>query len=340
MRAVVDRWLAAPTAVIGNLRFTRGGVYAEFKLAGQPGAMAPHEQLKLIAEGHRPLVRQLPSGLILSGVLAPVDPGRVIRRMLAGYEQRPGWVREVRDWEPYLRIEPFWERVFTLAVPVDAGMAGRAGAGRAAKAWGAVLGRDHDDDTTLAGYQQLAARIAEKIPRQFAPTPLTPRQIRWLVRRHWSRGAADTPFPHGPGGPARLAGAEVGSARFDEGDQGGRRRRWWPSFAPVLRVARDGGPDSYQALLAVAQLPRGGLAYPRAQYLLAVDDVDVDQRLRRQRGAGADGGEGGEQEGGRAQHGGAPERGMSGMDARDERAVAENGVVARRAGGAGAFSGG
>jgi len=31
---------------------------------------------------------------------------------------------------------------------------------------------------------------------------------------------------------------------------------------------------------------------------------------------------------------------MSGMDARDERAVAENGVVARRAGGAGAFSGG
>ena len=276
MRSVTDRWLSPPKAVIGNLRFTHGGVYAEFLLAGQPGGMQPYSQKKLIAEGHRPLVRQLPSGLILSGVLAPVDPRVVIRRMLAGYDHHPAWVHEVRDWEPYLRIEPFWERVFTLAVPVDSGMAGRSGTGRAAKAWGVVVGRDHDNDTSLDGYRELAVKIAAQIPERFAPQPLTPRQIRWLVRRHWTRGAADTPFPHGAGGPERLTAADFGAAQFDEGDQAGRRWRWLPSFAPVLRVQAEGAPSSYQALMAVAQLPRGGLAYPRAEYLLSIDDVGTD----------------------------------------------------------------
>jgi hypothetical protein len=222
MRCVTDRWLSPPKAVIGNLRFTHGGVYAEFLLRGQPGGMQPFAQKRLIADAHRPLVRQLPSGIIFSGALAPLDPGVIIRRMLAGYEDRPAWVREVRDWEPYLQIEPFWERIFTLAVPVDSGMAGRAGTGRAAKAWGVVVGRDHDDDTTLAGYREIAAKVAAKIPQRFAPEPLTPRQIQWLVRRGYTRGAADTAFPHGAGGPDRLSAADFGAAEFDEGDQGSR----------------------------------------------------------------------------------------------------------------------
>ena len=276
MRSVTDRWLSPPKAVIGNLRFTHGGVYAEFLLSGQPGGMQPFSQKKLSAEAHRPLVRQLPSGMIFSGVMAPVDPPVVIRRMLAGYEDRPQWVREVRDWEAYLQIEPFWERLFTLAVPVDSGMAGRTGAGRAAKAWGVVVGRDHDDDSSLNGYREMAAQIAARIPERFAPQPLTPRQIRWLVRRHWTRGVADTPFPHGEGGPDRLTAADFGAADFDEGDQAGRARRWIPSFTPILRVQGDDAPSSYQALLAVAQMPRGGLAYPRAEYLLSVDDVEID----------------------------------------------------------------
>ena len=217
MRSVTDRWLSPPKAVIGNLRFTHGGVYAEFLLSGQPGGMQPFSQKKLSAEAHRPLVRQLPSGMIFSGVMAPVDPPVVIRRMLAGYEDRPQWVREVRDWEAYLQIEPFWERFFTLAVPVDSGMAGRTGAGRAANAWGVVVGRDHDDDGSLNGYREISAHIAARIPERFAPQPLTPRQIRWLVRRHWTRGVADTPFPHGAGGPDRLTAADFGAADFDEG---------------------------------------------------------------------------------------------------------------------------
>jgi hypothetical protein len=276
MITLTDRWLSPPKAVVGNLRFTRGGVYAEFVLRGQPGGMLPFSHKRKIAEGHRPLVRQLPSGMILAGLLAPIDPRTVIRRMVSGYEDHPGWVGEVRDWEPYLQIEPFYERVFWLAVPVDSGLAGRTEAGRLTKTWGVLVGRDPDDEASLQAYRGLAGQIAAKIPERFAPQPATPRQIQWVWHRHVTRGVADAPFPHGTGGPDRLMASEFESASFDEGDQASRRWRWLPTMAPVLRVAADGAASSYQALLAVAQLPAGGLAYPRAEYLLSIDDVEID----------------------------------------------------------------
>jgi hypothetical protein len=273
---VIDRWLGPPRAVVGNLRFTRGGVYAEFLLRGQPGGMLPYAAKHKVASSHRPLVRQLPSGMVFSGFAARVDPRTVLRDMVSGYEDCPAWVREVRDWESYLACEPFYERVFTLSVPVDSGLTGRSGAGVLARAWGAAIGRDHEDDRSLEGYRELAARVAGLIPARFAPIPLTPRQIAWTVRRHRTRGVADTPFPHGPGGPDRLSPNDFDDAVFDEGDQAGRTCRWLPTFAPVLRVATGEGPPSFQALLPVAQLPRAGLAYPRAEYLLSIDDVGVD----------------------------------------------------------------
>jgi hypothetical protein len=276
MISFADRWLSPPDAVVGNLRFTRGGVYAEFVLRGQPGGMLPFSQKRKIAEAHRPLVRQLPAGMILSGLQAPIDPRIVFRRMLFGYEDRPEWVHEVRDWEPYLQIEPFYERVFWLAVPVDSGLAGRTETGRLTKTWGTLVGRDSDDDTSLDAYRELAGQIIAKIPERFAPQPATPRQIQWVWRRQVTRGVDDAPFPHGAGGPDRLTAADFESASFDEGDQASRRWRWLPTMAPVLRVTAEETASSYQALMPVAQLPATGLAYPRAEYLLCIDDVEFD----------------------------------------------------------------
>jgi hypothetical protein len=273
---VKDRWLSPPDAVVGNLRFTRGGVYAEFVLQGQPGGMLPFAKKRKTAEAHRPLVRQLPSGMTFSGLLAPIAPRTVIRRMVSGYEDNPLWVKEVRDWEPYLEIEPFYERVFWLAVPVDSGLAGRTETGRFTKTWGALKGRDPDDETSVEGYRELASEIAAKIPQQFVPQPATPRQIQWVWRRQVTRGVADTPFPHGRGGPDRLSASDFESASFDEGNQADRRWSWLPTWKPVLRVAAEGAASSYQALIPVAQLPAGGLAYPRAEYLMVVDDVEID----------------------------------------------------------------
>lgn len=279
-----DRWLSPPKAVIGNLVFTHGGVYAEFILAGQPGGMLPYDDKRAVAEGHRPLVRQLPSGMVFWSVCAPLSARRLTRRLLDGFQTKPGWVREVRDWEAVLKIEPFYEQVFGVRIPVDAGMAGRSGAGTLSKGWGAVVGRDHDDPTTLEGYRELVDEILQHIPEQFAPRPATPRQIQWLYHRRWTLGAADTPFPHSEGEPDRLTAAEFEDmpADFDEGDQRARRqhrswlRRHLPSLIPILRITTRTGIDSYQALLPVAQLPRTGLAYPRAEYLLSAYDVEVD----------------------------------------------------------------
>jgi hypothetical protein len=282
-RGKCNPWLSPPKAVIDNLVFSHGGVYAEFILAGQPGGMLPYEEKRAVARGHRPLVRELPSGAVFWGVCAPHSARRLLRRMLDGFDDHPAWVREVRDWETFLRIEPFYEQVFGVRVPVDAGLAGRTGAGAIAKGWKVVVGRDHDDPATLAGYRELVDDLLGKIPEQFAARPATPRQIRWLYHRHWTRGAADTPFPQEPGGPDRFTAADFADmpADFDEGDQHARHRhRSWlrrhlPSLAPIQRIETATAPDSYQALLPLSQLPRPGLFFPRAEYLLSIYDVDV-----------------------------------------------------------------
>ena len=279
-----DPWLSPPKAVVGNLVFTRGGVHAEFLLDGQPGGMMPYEQKRGIADGHRPLVRQLPSGMVFWGVCARVSQQRLNQRMLSGYETRADWVGEVRAWEDFLKGEPFWEQVFGVRVPVDAGLAGRTAIGVLAKAWKAIVGYDYDDPGTLAGYRELAAEMMAKIPKSFGARPATPRQIRWRYHRRCTLGAADIPFPHGPGEPDRLSAADFADAplRFDEGDQQSCRRRgsWLlrrlPSMKAILRIKTAKGVESHQALLAVAELPRMGLAFPRAEYLLSIYDVDVN----------------------------------------------------------------
>ncbi|MGV7724214.1 ATP-binding protein [Mycobacterium kansasii] len=282
-----DPWVSPPKAVIDNLVFTRGGVYAEFLLADQPGGMLPYEVKRGVAEAHRPLVRQLPSGMVLWGMSPCIDPMRMKQRLLGGLSHQDRWVHEARQWDNYFDDNPFYEQVFGVRIPVDAGMAGRSGAGAIAKATQVLVGRDHDAPETLEGYRAIVEEILGKIPEQFHATAATPRQIQWLYERHWTRGAQDRPFPHGTGGPRRLGPGDFACipAQFDEGDQQGRKRlRSWlrrrlPSMKPVLRIATGGAADSYQACLTVSQLPRGGLAYPRAEFLLSPYDVDVNAQV-------------------------------------------------------------
>ncbi|WP_372939359.1 ATP-binding protein [Mycolicibacterium sp.] len=283
-----DAWLSPPEEVIDNLIFTPGGVYAEFIVDGQPGGMMSYALKDAVSRGHRPLVRQLPSGMLLWGANVRINPRQLLRRMLSGYERYPNWIQEVRDWEHFVQIEPFYEQVFGLRIPVDAGMEGRSGVGGLAKMATVVAGRDPDDPQSLAGYREMVDKLLTKIPRQFNARPATPRQIHWWYRRRWSLGALSEPFPHEPGGPDRLTSTDFASlmpADFDGGDQMSRRdhRSWWrrllPSLAPLLVIRRPKQPASYQSMLAVAQLPRAGLVYPRAEYLLSLYDVEVDSEV-------------------------------------------------------------
>ncbi|ODQ95171.1 ATP-binding protein [Mycolicibacterium holsaticum] len=283
-----DAWLSPPEEVIDNLIFTPGGVYAEFIVDGQPGGMMSYALKDAVSRGHRPLVRQLPSGMLLWGANVRINPRQLLRRMLSGYERYPNWIQEVRDWEHFVQIEPFYEQVFGLRIPVDAGMEGRSGVGGLAKMATVVAGRDPDDPQSLAGYREMVDKLLTKIPRQFNARPATPRQIHWWYRRRWSLGALSEPFPHEPGGPDRLTSTDfepLMPADFDGGDQMSRRdhRSWWrrllPSLAPLLVIRRPKQPASYQSMLAVAQLPRAGLVYPRAEYLLSLYDVEVDSEV-------------------------------------------------------------
>ncbi|MBU8819253.1 ATP-binding protein [Mycolicibacterium goodii] len=290
-----DPWLSPPEAVIDNLVFTRNGVYAEFLVSGQPAGMMPFDEKRDIGDRHRPLARQLPSGMVLWGVCARLSPIRLKRRMLAGKEHQPRWVREVRDWDAYLDPSPesndtekrFNEWIFGVRVPVDAGLAGRSGAGIVVKWWNALIGRDHDDPQTLEAYRQTAEEVRRQIPSDFAARPATPLQIKWLYHRRWTLGADDSSFPHDEPSPRRLTAADFDTApcEFDEGDQQGRRRsRSWlgrhlPSMKRVLRIRSADGTESYQALLALAELPRGGLSFPGAEYLMAAYDVDIDAQV-------------------------------------------------------------
>ncbi|MCH9736841.1 MAG: ATP-binding protein [Actinomycetia bacterium] len=285
-QAGADVWLSPPNEVIDNLVFTAGGVYADFLLDGQPGGMMAYALKDGVAKRHRPLVRQLPSGMLLWGCSVRISTRRILRRMLAGYDNRPGWVSEVRQWEDFLKIEPFYEQIFGLRVPIDAGLGGRSGVGGVSKVMTVVAGRDPDDPKSLAGYREMVDQIMSKIPSDFNARPATPRQIHWWYRRRWALGAdGDTAFPHGQGGPQRLNSDDFAAlmpVTFDCGDQRARRqdRRWWrrmlPSLAALLVLRPQDQTPSYQSMLAVSQMPRGGLAYPRAEYLLSLYDVSVD----------------------------------------------------------------
>ncbi len=279
-----DAWLSPPKAVVDNIVFTRGGVYAEFILAGQPGGMQPYDAKRAVAEAHRPLVRQLPSGMVFWGVSAPIDPIRLIKRMRHGREQHRPWVREVREWENYLTIEPFYEPIFGVRVPIDSGLGGRASIGAAAKAAKVIIGRDHDAPETLAALREVAEEVLSQLPGEFKARPATPTEIRWLYHRHWTRGASQYPWPHDVEGPTQLSAADFSDmpAHFDEGDQQARRqlpsalRRRLPSMKALLRITTAKTADSYQAMLAVAEMPRNGLAFPRAEFLLSPYDVPTN----------------------------------------------------------------
>ena len=73
---------AAPRAAVGNLRFTDGGVYAEYLVSGLPFVFTGADWQDQVADAHAELYRTLPSGALLSGLTTPVATRSVTRRML------------------------------------------------------------------------------------------------------------------------------------------------------------------------------------------------------------------------------------------------------------------
>ncbi|WP_078358275.1 ATP-binding protein [Mycobacteroides chelonae] len=280
-------YLSAPEGIDDNIVFTKRGVYAVYVIGGAASsALAPYQLRQRIAKWHRRLAQNMPTPMVFTGLVAPVHPMVTMQRMLAGYENCPEWESEVRDWEPYLRIEPMFETVFMLRVPIDGGLQGRTATGRLQRMWRSLLGVDDGDEETLDGYRRISEQILAKIPAKLRARAATPSQIQWWRYREMTAGVADIPFPPNAFGPRQLSKEDLlPEVHYDLGDQQGARARrprwlrWIPSFAPVLRVQAKGFPSSYQALLPVAEIPRDGMAFPGADFLNAVEDIETDATI-------------------------------------------------------------
>ena len=266
--------LAPPTDVVGNLRFTAHGVYADYLLTGLRYYLQPTKRRLGVAERHRALARELPSGTWLYGLSVPQDQRRLLRAMLDGHRDRPDWVDACRRLQPVIAEENPHTRVYWLTIPVDAGRAGHSPVGQLTKVRDWLAGRDRHSDTSLAAYQRVAADIVDALPEEFAPTPVTADMIGWFWRHNTWRGSCTESLP-----PPR---AEINEPRFpaaifDDGDQHHRPRRWLPSWKKALRVASPDGhhPDSYQAILPVTHTPRQGIAFPGSEFLDALDDLNT-----------------------------------------------------------------
>src|ERR1700752_992360 len=132
----IDRRFDPPLAVIGNLRFTRGGVYADYLIDGLPLVLRPLRTHERFSRFYRNLARTLPSGWSLSGLLDSTDPNRLMRNIVGNFSHRRDWVEHCRRWEPTFNpavadadAPVFLEerRRGWLSFPVDSGRAGRTG---------------------------------------------------------------------------------------------------------------------------------------------------------------------------------------------------------------------
>lgn len=273
-----DLALAPPHRVAGHLRFTAHGVYADYLLTGLRYSLQPTTRKTAAADRHRTLVRELPSGSWLYGLSAPQDRRQLLRAMLTGHRDNPEWIATCRQLEPILDAEAPRTRIYWLSIPVDAGRGGHTPTGQLTKLRDWIAGRDTDSATSISAYRELANTVITAIPEEFAPQPVTPAMIDWFWRHNTWRGTYTDPLP------ATTAPRQEpeSPAHFDDGDQQHRPIRpsvltWLPSWKTLLRTASPTGqyPDSYQAILPVVDIPKGGIVFPGSEFLDALDDLDT-----------------------------------------------------------------
>jgi hypothetical protein len=154
----------APTAVVGNLRFTPGGVYADYLLSGLPFLFLSRPWQDNVAAEHAELWRTLPSGASVTGLTAPVPTRAVTRRMLHTHPDlgaNPGaalpataapWLRHARMWEPTIASHRPRRRLFWLSLPLDFGLSGHTPAGSWRRWLSAMAGADRDSAPSRAAY--------------------------------------------------------------------------------------------------------------------------------------------------------------------------------------------
>ena len=297
--------MRTPTrAMAANLRWTRSGaVWADWILTGLPYGLRPVKDKHAARALHAALLRALPGEALLLGVRSGLDPAAIVTRMLDGVDLPacPDWIAECEATLDSLDALGPGQRIFWLSVP----LAPDKPSDRALEPLRAATS-DLRDRLGLprAGIPQdkvqrrlaQAARIAESIPSAFNPLPATPAQMVWLHNHATYRGLfADFDLPDSDETPPTAVlsiktGASLAEPVLDEGGQTDLDRKTAARFNPLtrryLKVADAALPDdttaSYQCLLALADVPDGGMVFPGSEIIGRIDEsgIEVDWALR------------------------------------------------------------
>lgn len=286
------------TDLLGHLMWTKDGtVWATWRLSAMSWAGTVQDKTA-VAASHRMLIRSLGGEPLYFSSVMPEDPATTVDRMIEGVDlaQAPLWVAECEATLDLLDDLAVGERFFWLSMPLP-NRGSKAWSAPARSAWRALkdalaLPVDRPIGSEQAARLYQAAQIEAAIPAPFKPTRVSAAEQMWISSHPQRRGQLDLPVPvHGSvSGDLIRTGACLTEPVLDEG---ARTDEGAPSRVNVLRqrvlkVMDPAGHDahgfqpSYQALMAVAGTPAGGLEFPGSEWLFSLDQtgIDVDWAIR------------------------------------------------------------
>ena len=291
-------WHSAPLHVVGNIRFTRGGVFAEYLVSPTSFFYLGDTEQEAVADDHTLLYRELPGRASLDGLTAYREAEDVSRGMViaglplsareaylkAGATGVPDlsgvtaqWNNSIRYlWEPHFRRLPLRYRQGWLTLRLDFG---REGDNLMANVGKNLAGEDVDDPDVIDRYREIAAAMAAAQPSVFEPVPAAAEQIWWRWNATLSRGVWREPLPD----VAFDENAVLDESAFTPGffDENGAEiydASGVSAENPLVRIYRDereGIPDSYQAILPIDKFTPAGLTFPRSTLFKRADDLST-----------------------------------------------------------------
>ncbi|EPH40946.1 ATP-binding protein [Streptomyces aurantiacus] len=267
-----------------NLIFTtQGTVWALWRVEATNYSHAPSTAKKRRLKALESLFKALTGEPMLLSLCPQVDPIAVVRAMVADvdlkrsprYEQLGHAVLDqLEEMELTGRTDWLALPLPTLS-PMDL-LRDLAGAARADVALQLGLMPAPVTAREVAARAEQATRLQASWPTGVAMRPATEAEILWMYGHSARRGLAEPFFPDGTESPVRGRGrtvAALGELLVAEGgtDVEQRRAPGNPFRRRFVQVSSPWG-DSYQALLALAEMPKA-FALPGAAYLQQLDDL-------------------------------------------------------------------
>ncbi|WP_280264948.1 ATP-binding protein [Nocardia wallacei] len=285
-----ERDIQPTAAVRGNLQFTHSGLVTATYFINPLGYGLRKANDKFdVKAAHHALINNLPNGSLLLGIQARLNTLDVLSKMVEGID-----LDECEDYAlevvaSYERVQAILPRtrIFLLSIPVGTTNPGISSLSRVWRGGSTTFDPASISRSDLDAFDDKANEILSRVGGDFDPVPVPASMFQWLWEHYLSRGAAGDPVaPTRAGVLDDVTAAVFRSAALDEGAQADSKRRFRPSFVPVIKVVQ---PDyefrpSYQAMLTPHSFPYAGMTFPGGSEFLSVlegvGDATIDWAIR------------------------------------------------------------